>query len=154
MTPAQKKRLFLATGITFTAAAAIGLLCYAMSESIDHYYSLSQIAARQAPVEQDGIRVGGIVEKGSVRRRKDSLEILFRIGDSKHHSLPVRYDGILPDLFREGQGVIARGRLARDGLFQASEILAKHDATYMPQEVRADLAKNGGEPNSGAGKAR
>lgn len=144
MTPAQKKRLLLVVTIIVVAASALGLLFYAMRQNLNHYYTLSEIAANQAPLEQDGIRVGGIVEPGSLRRSNENLEVIFRIGDYNDHTLTILYRGILPDLFRAGQGVIARGRLDEKGIFHAREILAKHDATYMPPEVRADIESNGG----------
>ncbi len=153
MTPAQKKRLFLSSGIFLLTFAAIGLLIYAIGKGIDHYYPLSEIAAYRVPVDQNGIRVGGIVEKGSVRRRGDSLALRFRIRDSKDHSLSITYNGILPDLFREGQGVVVRGRLDEDGLFHASEVLAKHDETYRPPPVRGDMEQSGDKDNSVAEKA-
>lgn len=141
MKPLRKKRLALIAGIFVLFAAAIGLMLYAMQSDLNHYYSLDQIAANAVPVEQRGIRVGGMVEAGSVKREGDSLNVQFRITDFKSPSLTLHYSGILPDLFREGQGVIARGTLGQDGIFRAEEILAKHDENYMPPEVAADLER-------------
>lgn len=152
MTPAQKKRLLLVVAIIVPALCTVALFCYAMGKNLNHYYALSEIAADQVPVGQDGIRVGGIVEPGSLQRSNESLKIMFRIGDCNDHELKIIYHGILPDLFRAGQGVIARGRLDEKGIFHAREILAKHDATYMPPEVQADLEANGGIASSGARK--
>lgn len=141
MKPQRKKRLALISLIFAVFAAAVGLMLYAMQSDLNHYYSLDQIAAGAVPVEQRGIRVGGMVEAGSVRREGGSLNVSFRITDFKSPSLTLQYSGILPDLFREGQGVIARGTLGRDGIFRAEEILAKHDENYMPPEVAEDLQR-------------
>lgn len=141
MKPQRKKRLALIGVIFVLFAAAVGLMLYAMQSDLNHYYSLDEIAAKSVPVEQRGIRVGGMVETGSVKREGESLDVSFRITDFKSPSLTLQYSGILPDLFREGQGVIARGTLGQDGIFRAEEILAKHDENYMPPEVAADLEK-------------
>ena len=143
MTPARKKRLTLIGLIFASFAAAVALLLYAMQNDLNHYYSLEQIAAYAAPLEQPGIRVGGMVEDKSLQREGDSLTVRFRITDYRHPPLTVHYTGILPDLFREGQGVIARGTLHANGEFQAAEILAKHDENYLPPEVKADMDKSG-----------
>ena len=136
MTPARKKRLTLIGLIFASFAVAVALLLYAMQNDLNHYYSLEQIAAHAAPQEQPGIRVGGLVAD-------KSLTVRFRITDSRHPPLTVHYTGMLPDLFREGQGVIARGTLHANGDFQADEILAKHDENYLPPEVKADMDKSG-----------
>lgn len=141
MKPQRKKRLILISAILALFAAAIGLMLYAMQSDLNHYYSLDAVAAKTVPVEQRGIRVGGMVETGSVKREGESLDVSFRITDFKSPPLTLQYSGILPDLFREGQGVIARGTLGQDGIFRAEEILAKHDENYMPPEVAADLEK-------------
>lgn len=141
MKPQRKKRLALISLIFVLFAAAVGLMLYAMQSDLNHYYSLDQIAAGQVPVEQRGIRVGGMVEAGSVKRSGESLDVAFSITDFKSPSLTLQYSGILPDLFREGQGVIARGTLGQDGVFRAEEILAKHDENYMPPEVADDLKR-------------
>ena len=143
MTPARKKRLTLIGLIFASFAAAVALLLYAMQNDLNHYYSLEQIAAPAAPLEQPGIRVGGMVEDKSLQREGDSLTVRFRITDYRHPPLTVHYTGMLPDLFREGQGVIARGTLRANGDFQADEILAKHDENYLPPEVKADMDKSG-----------
>ena len=141
MKPLRKKRLVLISGIFVLFAAAVGLMLYAMQSDLNHYYSLEAIVAKDVPVEQRGIRVGGMVEAGSIERVGESLDVSFRITDYRHPSLTLHYSGILPDLFREGQGVIARGTLGQDGIFRAEEILAKHDENYMPPEVAADLER-------------
>ena len=148
MTPARKKRLTLISLIFASFAAAVALLLYAMQNDLNHYYSLEQIAAYAAPLEQPGIRVGGMVEDKSLQREGDSLTVRFRITDYRHPPLTVHYTGMLPDLFREGQGVIARGTLHANGEFQAAEILAKHDENYLPPEVKADMDKSGHQHQS------
>lgn len=148
MTPARKKRLTLIGLIFASFAAAVALLLYAMQNDLNHYYSLEQIAAYAAPLEQPGIRVGGMVEDKSLQREGDSLTVRFRITDYRHPPLTVHYTGMLPDLFREGQGVIARGTLLANGDFQANEILAKHDENYLPPEVKADMDKSGHQHQS------
>ena len=148
MTPARKKRLTLIGLIFASFAAAVALLLYAMQNDLNRYYSLEQIAAHAAPQEQPGIRVGGMVEDKSLQREGDSLTVRFRITDYRHPPLTVHYTGMLPDLFREGQGVIARGTLRANGDFQADEILAKHDENYLPPEVKADMDKSGHQHQS------
>ena len=148
MTPARKKRLTLIGLIFASFTAAVALLLYAMQNDLNHYYSLEQIAAYAAPLEQPGIRVGGMVEDKSLQREGTSLTVRFRITDYRHPPLTVHYTGMLPDLFREGQGVIARGTLLANGDFQADEILAKHDENYLPPEVKADMDKSGHQHQS------
>lgn len=143
MKPAKKKRLILISSIFFVATGAIGLVLYAMRGDLNHYYSLEQISKGEAPINQNGIRVGGMVAKDSLKRQGDTLTVHFNITDHRHQPLPVSYTGILPDLFREGQGVIARGEFKSDGTFYATQILAKHDENYMPPEVKADMQKSG-----------
>jgi cytochrome c-type biogenesis protein CcmE len=128
------------------------------------YYDPSQIAAGQAPAHKR-FRVGGMVVKGSVSRKPGDLEVKFVLTDFAHQ-IPVEYTGVLPDLFREGQGIIAHGTLAPDGAFVADEVLAKHDEKYMPPEVAASLKRKaegaaaedgsataGASPGDPAGKA-
>lgn len=143
MKPSRKKRLIRVGLIFGVTACAIVLLLYAMRGDLNHYYSLAQISEKEAPVEQMGIRVGGMVQVGTLQRQGDSLTVHFAITDFKHPPLNITYTGILPELFREGQGVIARGILHQNGEFQATEILAKHDENYMPPELKADLEKSG-----------
>ena len=149
MKPAKKKRLTLILTIFIVAAAGIGLLLYAMQENLNHYYSLEALANNEMPIEQDGIRVGGMVQTGSLQREGDSLSVTFRITDFQNPPLTMHYTGILPDLFREGQGIIATGKLGADGEFQASSILAKHDENYMPPEVAEDMKRSGYDHKQG-----
>jgi len=102
-----------------------------------YYYSPSQIQAGEAPSARS-FRVGGLVENGSLKREPGSLEVRFILTDYAHQQ-SVSYTGVLPDLFREGQGVIARGKMGSDGMFVAEEVLAKHDENYMPPEVKDSL---------------
>jgi cytochrome c-type biogenesis protein CcmE len=102
-----------------------------------YYYSPSQIQAGEAPSARS-FRVGGLVENGSLKREPGSLEVRFTLTDYAHQQT-VSYTGVLPDLFREGQGVIARGKMGSDGMFVAEEVLAKHDENYMPPEVKDSL---------------
>jgi cytochrome c-type biogenesis protein CcmE len=108
----------------------------AMNQNLLYYYSPTQIHAGEAPSSRT-FRVGGLVENGSVHRPEGSLEVTFTLTDFQQ-TVPVSYTGVLPDLFREGQGIIARGKLA-DGRFVAEEVLAKHDENYMPPEVKDSL---------------
>lgn len=143
MKPAKKKRLGNICLIFFAFAGAVGLMLYAMQNDLNHYYSLESIAQKTVPVEQPGIRIGGMVAERSFQRQGDSMTVRFRVTDFQHPPLTVVYTGILPDLFREKQGVIARGKLGADGIFYADEILAKHDEKYMPPELKADMEKTG-----------
>jgi len=139
MTLVQKKRLLWISLITAIAAIIISLVLFALSQNINLFYSPSEVAVGNAP-KQHMIRVGGMVEKGSMQRAKDGLAVSFVLTDFQHQ-LTVHYTGILPDLFREGQGIVAQGMLDNNQQFQASEVLAKHDENYMPPEVAQALAK-------------
>jgi cytochrome c-type biogenesis protein CcmE len=118
-------------------AASVALAVMASRQNIMFYYDPSQIAAGQAPA-QKRFRVGGMVVKGSVSRKPGDLQVRFVLTDFAHQ-IPVEYTGVLPDLFREGQGIIAHGTLGQNGAFVADEVLAKHDEKYMPPEVAASL---------------
>jgi cytochrome c-type biogenesis protein CcmE len=109
----------------------------AFNQNLLYYYSPTQVHAGEAPGARS-IRVGGLVENGSVQRAPGSMEVQFTLTDFQN-TLGVSYTGILPDLFREGQGIIARGKLRDDGMFVAEEVLAKHDENYMPPEVKDSL---------------
>lgn len=129
--------------ILFTLAVlsiAIALILYALRQNISLFYIPTQAVTGEAP-QNKVIRMGGMVEKGSIIRSKKGLKIQFNITDLKQ-KITVTYTGILPDLFREGQGVVAEGQLVNPHLFQASQVLAKHDANYMPLEVKASLIQN------------
>jgi cytochrome c-type biogenesis protein CcmE len=140
MNPKRKQKLIIILGGLAALGLATGLMTYAMRENINLFYTPSQVVAGEAPMEKR-IRVGGLVVVGSLVRG-DDLEVTFDITD-KAESIKVRYDGILPDLFREGQGIIANGRLVAENLVQAEEVLAKHDENYMPPEVQHAIEQAG-----------
>jgi cytochrome c-type biogenesis protein CcmE len=139
MTP-RRKRLYVVLGILAGVAASVSLAVVASRQNIMFYYDPSQIAAGQAPTNKR-FRVGGMVVKGSVQRKSGDLEVRFVLTDFAHE-VPVEYTGVLPDLFREGQGIIAHGTMDAQGAFVADEVLAKHDEKYMPPEVAASLKRN------------
>jgi cytochrome c-type biogenesis protein CcmE len=139
MHPVRRRRLliivFLLAGLSVTAA----LVLTALEENINLFYPPDQVAAGEAPVGKR-IRAGGMVLEGSVDRASDSLEVAFVLTDRRGAEVPVRYSGILPDLFREGQGILVTGELDAAGVFHAEEVLAKHDENYMPPELlEADI---------------
>jgi cytochrome c-type biogenesis protein CcmE len=146
MHPARRQRLYVVLFIALFSGAAIGLVIYAMRGNINLFYPPAEVVAGKAPVDQS-IRVGGMVVKGSLQRATDSLQVNFQLTDYQA-SVPVVYTGILPDLFAEGQGAVASGRLNEDGVLEATEILAKHDENYMPPEV-ADALKDSGYDQKG-----
>ena len=137
MHPKRKQRLILALVVVVLSSATIGLIAYALSGNINLFYSPSQLAAGEAPMDRQ-VRVGGMVVEGSVKRASDRLETRFAVTDYAH-VITVSYDGILPDLFAEGEGVVATGFLGPDGTVTATEVLAKHDENYMPPEVAEAL---------------
>ena len=133
MTPKRKKRLTLILLMVTGIAIAAGFALKAFNENLMFFYTPSDIIAGDAPVDHP-IRAGGLVTSGSVQRQADGLTVQFDITDNAE-TVTVQYTGILPDLFREGQGIVALGQLGKNGLFVASEVLAKHDENYMPPEV-------------------
>ncbi len=140
MHPQRKQRLMIVVFILCVASLAAGLLGYALKENINLFYPPAEIVSGTAPVGK-AIRAGGMVQEGSVQRATDSLKIRFVVTDYSA-VVTVEYEGILPDLFAEGEGVVVSGKLAEDGVFYASEVLAKHDETYMPPEVSDALTKS------------
>ena len=128
----------IAAGVALIAIAA-ALVLNAFQGNVVFFFSPSQIAARQAPLDKT-FRVGGMVKKGSIKRRADGLTVEFIVTDTAK-SVPVVYTGILPDLFKEGKGVVTQGRLGPDGVFQASEVLAKHDENYMPPDAAHAMSR-------------
>lgn len=141
MNPVRKKRLYIVLAILAGVGIAVALALSALQENINLFYTPTQIAAGEAPVGTR-IRAGGLVETGSLERSADSLGVSFRVTDN-HETVTIRYQGILPDLFREGQGIVALGRVDSDGVLVADEVLAKHDENYMPPEVTQALEKGG-----------
>ncbi|HET8692107.1 MAG TPA: cytochrome c maturation protein CcmE [Steroidobacteraceae bacterium] len=136
MTP-RRKRLLAVLAILVGVGSATALAMYAFNDNLLYFYNPTQVLAGDAP-EGRTFRLGGMVTEGSLERTEGTLAIRFVVTDYKH-SIPVRYEGLLPDLFREGQGVIAHGRLTPEGTFVADEVLAKHDENYMPPEVAESL---------------
>jgi cytochrome c-type biogenesis protein CcmE len=132
MKPRQKRIAMVAGGLAALAVAA-ALVLTAFRQNLVFFFTPSQVAANEAPVGKT-FRIGGMVETGSVKRQADGLTVRFMVTDTAK-SIPVVYRGALPDLFREGKGVVAQGRVGADGVFMASEVLAKHDENYMPPEA-------------------
>jgi len=138
----KHKRLMFVLGGMAALGIAAGLVVSAFDENLVFFFSPTELAAKEIKPDQR-IRIGGLVEAGSLTKETDGVTVRFSVTDNTK-SLTVRYKGILPDLFREGQGVVAEGRMGTDGVFEASEVLAKHDENYMPREV-ADALKKSGE---------
>ncbi|MDY6840098.1 MAG: cytochrome c maturation protein CcmE [Pseudomonadota bacterium] len=151
MHPIRKKRLTIVLFLLMGLGIAVALTTYALRQNINLFYDPSQISAGEAPVDVR-IRAGGMVEEGSILRDPDSLMVEFRVTDF-NASVPVQYTGILPDLFAEGQGVVAMGRLDNNGRFVADQVLAKHDENYMPPEVAGALEKASRGRNKASGSA-
>lgn len=141
MTPARKKRLTLIVLMIVGVAVGVSFALKALNENIMFFFSPADILAGKAPVNKE-FRVGGLVVEGSVARPGEGLTVQFDLTDNDS-VIKVKYTGILPDLFREGQGIIANGRLNDGGEFIASEVLAKHDENYMPPEVMDAMKESG-----------
>ena len=133
----RRKRLFAVLAIVGGVGAATALAMLAFQDNLLYFYNPTQVVAGEAPSGRT-FRIGGLVTQGSLQKTEGTLKIRFMVTDYKE-SIPVNYEGLLPDLFREGQGVIAHGRLADNGEFVADEVLAKHDENYMPPEVADSL---------------
>lgn len=141
MTRKQQRMTFVVAGLG-ALGVATALVLFALRDNIVFFYSPTEIVEQTVQVGERNFRIGGLVENGSVQR-VDANTITFIVTDLKH-AVPVSYTGLVPSLFKEGQGVVAEGRLAPDGRFVASQVLAKHDETYMPAEV-VDALKAAGE---------
>ncbi len=137
MHPIRKQRLMIVLFIILGASVAVGLVSFALRSNINLFYPPVDIVAGKAPIGKK-IRAGGMVLTGSVKRSTDSLRVEFIVTDYKAN-VTVVYEGILPDLFSEGEGVVAAGELDEKGVFYATEVLAKHDENYMPPEVEAAI---------------
>ncbi len=152
---AKRRRLYVLVAAAITLGGAAVLVLNAFEDALVFFLTPTDLKTRAVP-DNRMVRVGGLVEEGSLRKSGGDIEVRFAITDLTNR-VEVRYRGILPDLFREGQGVVAQGRLGADGVFRASEILAKHDETYMPKEVADALRKSGrwkpGAKNQGAAPA-
>ena len=140
----RQRRLGILLAALVCAGAATALTLNAFRSNLVFFFSPTQIAAKEAPVAQV-FRLGGLVERGSIQRERDGMTIRFIVTDTAR-GVPVVYHGLLPDLFREGKGVVARGRLGEDGVFVANEVLAKHDENYMPPEA-ADAVRRAAQVN-------
>lgn len=138
----KRQRMWLVGIGVLLLGAATGLVFFALGDSVSVFRDPSQLATDPPPPDRR-LRIGGLVETGSVQREADGVTVSFRVTDNVH-TVPVRYRGMLPDLFREGQGVMAEGHLSAGGVFVAQEVLAKHDENYMPPEV-AEAIKEKGE---------
>jgi cytochrome c-type biogenesis protein CcmE len=133
----KQKRLALILGGLLLLSAATALVLFALRDNLAFFYTPTQVKANEAPQGRT-FRVGGLVEMGSVKRT--GLDVAFRVTDTAQ-IVPVTYTGILPDLFKEGKGVVAQGTIGADGVFRAKEVLAKHDENYMPPEAQAAVDK-------------
>lgn len=141
MNPRRRKLLLSVIFIVAGVGGAVALALKAFQENLLYFYSPAQIVAGEAPTARP-FRIGGLVVEGSVMREPGSLAVEFTLTDTLEE-VNVSYDGILPDLFREGQGIVANGKLLPDGTFEAFEVLAKHDENYMPPEVADALSRAG-----------
>jgi len=138
MKPRQKRFMFIVAAVA-GLAAAVGLVLNALENNVSLYFTPTQVFNNEAPHGRS-FRIGGLVEEGSVKREADGLTVNFVITDG-HKSIPVVYKGILPDLFTEGKGVVAQGKVEADGVMRADEVLAKHDENYMAPEAADALKK-------------
>ncbi|MCX7192398.1 MAG: cytochrome c maturation protein CcmE [Proteobacteria bacterium] len=138
MKPRQKRAVYIVVAIA-AVGLAVGLVLNALKDNVSLYFTPTQVYNKEAPQDRS-FRIGGLVEEGSIQREKDGLTVHFMITDLKQ-KLPVIYKGILPDLFKEGKGVVAQGKMEADGVMHASEVLAKHDENYMPPEAADALKK-------------
>jgi cytochrome c-type biogenesis protein CcmE len=146
----KRRRLYILIAGVVALGIATALVLTAFNDNLVFFYSPSDLAAKHVPVGR-ALRIGGLVEDHSVTRANEGRTILFRVTDG-NNAVPVTYTGVLPDLFREGQGVVAEGKLETDGVFHAASVLAKHDEKYMPPEV-AEALKRSGHWQEGAGGA-
>jgi Cytochrome c-type biogenesis protein CcmE len=145
MKPRHKRIAWIVLGLAIIGIA-VGLVLKAFQSNLVFFFTPTQVAANEAP-QGKPFRIGGLVTEGSVIRNKDGLTVRFDVTDTAK-TIPVAFTGILPDLFKEGKGVVAQGKLGPDGVFRATEVLAKHDENYMPPEA-AEALKKAGRPIDG-----
>ena len=138
MKPRHKRIALIIAGLAILGIA-VTLVLSAFNSNLVFFFTPTQVAAHEAPQGRN-FRIGGLVEKGSVKRQPDGLTVRFIVTDTAK-SVPVSFTGILPDLFKEGKGVVAQGKLGADGVFSATEVLAKHDENYMPPEAADALER-------------
>ena len=136
MKPRQRRFLWIGAGVA-VLGVAVALVLNAFQSNLVFFFTPTQVAENEAPRGRP-FRIGGLVESGSLKRSTDSLTVTFNVTDTAK-TIPVVYTGLLPDLFKEGKGVVAQGALQTDGTFRASEVLAKHDENYMPPEAKSAL---------------
>jgi cytochrome c-type biogenesis protein CcmE len=134
----HKRIAFIVIGLTSLSIAAY-LIASAFRNNLVFFFSPTQVAAKEAPIDRT-FRIGGLVQDGTLKRDSDGLTVRFTVTDTEA-SIPVVYKGILPDLFKEGRGCVAQGRIGADGVFQAEQVLAKHDENYMPPEAGQAIDK-------------
>ena len=137
MKPHRQKRLAIILFIAAGLSVGIGLTLYALRQNLNMFFTPTEVAAGEIPPGRE-IRIGGMVKEGSVEHASDSLEVRF-VATDYASDVAIRYEGILPDLFREGQGIVVEGQVDQSGILQASRVLAKHDENYMSPEVKAAL---------------
>ena len=142
----HKRFMWIAMGL-LVIALAVTLVLRAFNSNLVFFFTPSEVAQNKAPQDRT-FRLGGLVTAGSLQRQPDGLTVKFAVTDTVK-TIPVSYTGILPDLFKEGKGVIAQGKVGADGVFRASEVLAKHDENYMPPEA-AEALKKAGHPIEGS----
>jgi len=136
MKPRTRRFAWIAAGLVALGASA-ALVLNAFQSNLVFFFTPTQVVAKEAP-QGRAFRIGGLVETGSLTREPNSLTVRFRVTDTAQ-TIPVSYTGLLPDLFKEGKGVVAQGTLGTDGVFHATEVLAKHDENYMPPEAKAAI---------------
>jgi len=147
MKPRTKRALAIGAGLS-TLGVAVALVLNAFQNNLVFFFTPTQIDAREAPRDRL-FRIGGLVETGSVKRDPNGLQVQFVVTDTAK-TVPVVYKGLLPDLFQEGKGVVAQGRLGSDGVFRAEPVLARHDENYMPPEAAEALKRAGAYPQQAA----
>jgi len=140
-----KRFMWVAMGLAVVGVATT-LVLRAFNSNLVFFFTPSEVALKKAPQDRT-FRMGGLVTAGSLKRNPDGLTVTFEVTDTAQ-AIPVTYTGILPDLFKEGKGVVAQGKMGQDGIFRASEVLAKHDENYMPPEA-AEALKQAGHPIEG-----
>ena len=147
MKPRTRRALWIVAGLAGLGVAA-GLVLNAFQSNLVFFFTPTEVSENKAPRDR-AFRLGGLVQEGSIARERDGLTVRFLVTDTAR-TIPVVYTGLLPDLFREGKGVVAQGRLGADGVFKANEVLAKHDENYLPPEAADALAKAGHPIDKGA----
>jgi len=141
----RHKRLTLVLGVLAGASVATALVLNAFSENLTFFITPSEVQAKSELPDRH-FRIGGIVKEGSIERQGESTQVVFKVTDLEA-DVPVRFDGVLPDLFQEGEGVVVEGHLGPGGVFEADNVMARHDADYMPEEAAEAIERAGGDPS-------